>query len=326
MSNSDSVTTYWVSKELAGYAGPLLRMGLGQTPLLNKIGGLGNNAKQAKDWRFIQNNQYSLDSPSQKSITETDSLTIGTPRTHDKAQDYGYCQVFQYPVTVSYQAQSATNYLAGLPLAGEAQEPTDPLQFEIRANMEQMALDIDWHMINGTANAATNAGTAWQMGGLKTSLTSNAINADSMTYTDDVLSTKMIDDAILSLKDTSKAPMQDMWVLCNAGTQQKLSKLYGNAPFTAPGNTIGGQAIDTINTDFGQLKVMYEPQVAAGELYIVDMVDLAPVFLPVPGKGAVFYEPLAQTGAGSKGQLYAQVGFQYVAEEHHSRIYGFDLT
>jgi hypothetical protein len=191
--------------------------------------------------------------------------------------------------------------------------------------MEQMALDVDWHFINGTYALSTSAATPFQTRGLLEAVATNKINADS-GYTTDLLSTKMIDDAMLALADTSKAPMQDMWVLCTAQTKQKLSQLYGNTPFTNPATTVGGQAIETINTDFGPLKLMYEPQMPTGYLLIVDMPDLAPVFLPVPGKGAVFYESLAKTGAAEKGQLYAQIGLSYVAEEHHAQIYGFDLV
>jgi hypothetical protein len=65
---------------------------------------------------------------------------------------------------------------------------------------------------------------------------------------------------------------------------------------------------------------MYEPQMAAGTLLIADMAYINPVFLPVPGKGTVFYEELAKVGAGTKGQLYCQAGIGYTAEEYHGTI------
>jgi hypothetical protein len=326
LSNTSANTLYTNNiEQAAGLAGDLLRIGRGKTPFLDKIGGLGTNAKMAKDWRFILNNQYALESPGQKSITEAAAAAAPpTTLTYDRDQDYNVCQIFQYGINVSYAAQSATSYLDGLPLAGAQQMPVDPLTFQLRATMEQMALDIDWAFLNGTY-AGTFNGAAIQTRGLKEAITTNKINADS-GYTTDELSTKMIDDAMIALADTSKAPMQDMWVLCTAGAKQKLSQLYGNTPFTAPSTTVGGQAIETINTDFGPLKLMYEPQMSTGYMFIVDMADISPVFLPVPGKGAVFYEQLAKTGAAEVGQLYAQVGLGYVAEEHHAQVYGFDLV
>lgn len=324
ISNISANTLYTNNiEQAAGMAGDLLRMGRGKTPLLDKIGGLGTRAKLAKDWRFILNNQYALEAPTQKSITEANAASAPpTTLTYDRDQDYNVCQIFQYGINVSYAAQSATAYLDGLAIGGEQQAPVDPLTFQLKATMEQMALDIDWHFINGTY-AGTFNGSAIQTRGLLEAITTNAVNADS-GYDDDALSTTMIDAAMLALADTSKAPMQDLWFVTTAIGKQKISQLYGNTPFTAPSTTVGGQAIETVNTDFGPLKVMYEPQMPAGKALILDMADIYPVFLPVPGKGAVFYEPLSKTGASEKGQLYAQVGLGYTAEEHHAQIYGWD--
>lgn len=324
LSNTTANTLYTNNiEQAAGMAGDLLRMGAGRTPLLDKIGGLGTRAKLAKDWRFILNNQYALQSASQPAITEANAASAPPSTvTYDRDQDYNVCQIFQYGINVSYPAQSATSYLDGLPIGGEQQAPVDPLTFQLKANMEQMALDIDYTFINGTY-AGTFDGSAIKTRGLIAAITENTVNADS-GYDDDALSTTMVDAAMLALADTSKAPMKDMWFVTTAIGKQKISQLYGNTPFTAPSTTVGGQAIETVNTDFGPLKVMYEPQMPAGKALILDMADIYPVFLPVPGKGAVFYEPLSKTGASEKGQLYAQVGLGYTAEEHHAQIYGWD--
>lgn len=331
ISNASGQTTYWNNMEQsAGMAGDMLRMGNGKTPLLDKMGGLGTVGKLAKDWRFIMSNQYALASPAvQKTRTEAQAAA-GAPTqvTYDKDQEYNVAQIFQYEVDVTYPAQSATSYLDGLAIGGPVQQPTDPLTFQLRANMEQMALDFDWHIINGTYSAGGSATTAFQMRGLTTAIDTNKINADDTgTYgADDVLSTLMIDNAMIALADTSKAPMQDMWILCTAAAKQKLTQLYGNTPYANPGNTVGGQTIETINTDFGPIKVMYEPNVVAGQMLIVDMAELAPVFLPVPGEGSVFFKPLAQVGAAVRGMLYGQLSYTYTAESHHARIYGFDTA
>jgi hypothetical protein len=71
---------------------------------------------------------------------------------------------------------------------------------------------------------------------------------------------------------------------------------------------------------------MYEPQMPAGSLAIVDMAYVNMVVLPVPGKGYVFYEQLAKTGAAETGQIYAQLGLGYTAEEYHAKITGYDLS
>jgi hypothetical protein len=49
---------------------------------------------------------------------------------------------------------------------------------------------------------------------------------------------------------------------------------------------------------------------------------IAPVFVPVPGKGYLFYEELAKKGAAEEGQLYGQIGLYYGPEAAHGKIIG----
>ena len=47
---------------------------------------------------------------------------------------------------------------------------------------------------------------------------------------------------------------------------------------------------------------------------------LKPVFLDIPGKGHFFVEPLAQTGAAYKYQVYGEIGLEYGPEQFHAKI------
>jgi hypothetical protein len=291
-----------------------MRIGAGRTPFLTMIGGVGGaNSKIAKDWYFPLNAQYSLEAASQPAITETSSLTAGTPTNYDKAQDTNVVQIFQEPVVVSYAAQSATSKLSGLAIAGLPIEEQDPLAFQIKANMEQMALDMDYTFINGAYQAPANAGVAAKTRGLVAACTTNTVAASAALTTAHV-------DALLLEMVGSHAPLKDPTIFCTAATKQRLTTLYGNAALVTPDTKVGGQGIDFINTDFCRLKVVYEPQMASGTLLIADMAYINPVFLPVPGKGVLFYEELAKVGAASKGQIYCQAGIGYTAEEYHGTI------
>ena len=39
--------------------------------------------------------------------------------------------------------------------------------------------------------------------------------------------------------------------------------------------------------------------------------QIAPVFLNIPGKGVLFEEELAKTGASLKSQIYGEIGLKY---------------
>ena len=61
-------------------------------------------------------------------------------------------------------------------------------------------------------------------------------------------------------------------------------------------------------------------------LLIADLSVCKPVFLPVPGKGVLFYEELSRTGASEKGHLYGQIGLDYGPEEYHGTITGLTTS
>ena len=78
--------------------------------------------------------------------------------------------------------------------------------------------------------------------------------------------------------------------------------------------------ISEIETDFAKFGVVWAPNVPAATLLIADLDVCHPVFLPVPGKGVLFYEELAKTGAAETGQVYGQLGIDYGPEEFHGKI------
>lgn len=86
---------------------------------------------------------------------------------------------------------------------------------------------------------------------------------------------------------------------------------YGQAdPFVNTRN-VGGLNMQTIDTNFGQLNVVIERALAPDTIAIVSLEQVAPVFLDIPGKGVLFEEELAKTGASIKSQIYGEIGLQY---------------
>jgi hypothetical protein len=61
------------------------------------------------------------------------------------------------------------------------------------------------------------------------------------------------------------------------------------------------------------------------DLGIVDLSSCYPVFTEVPGKGVLFVEPLAKTGATEKFQLYGEIGLEYGPETFHGLLTGFTV-
>jgi hypothetical protein len=109
--------------------------------------------------------------------------------------------------------------------------------------------------------------------------------------------------------------------MANAFQKQKLSSIYGSALSLAPRDrNVGGVNIQTIETDFGEVGIVYDRHLPADDVVIVDLAFCKPVFLDIPGKGHFFVEPLAQSGAAYKFQVYGEIGLEYGPEQFHAKI------
>ena len=114
----------------------------------------------------------------------------------------------------------------------------------------------------------------------------------------------------------------DQPVLFAGGAKiQEISGIYqADNNFTANERRVGGVAVKTVLTDFCELGVVFCPVMPATAVMVADMAHVSPVFLPVPGKGFLFYEELARTGASESGQIYGQIGLDHGAELFHGAI------
>ena len=110
-------------------------------------------------------------------------------------------------------------------------------------------------------------------------------------------------------------------MFANAFQKQKLSSIFSSALALAPRDrNIGGVNITTIETDFGEIGIVYSRHVPTDDIMIADLAYCAPVFLDIPGKGHFFAEPLAQTGSAYKFQIYGEIGLEYGPEQFHGKI------
>ena len=55
---------------------------------------------------------------------------------------------------------------------------------------------------------------------------------------------------------------------------------------------------------------------------MLDLDVISPVYQPVPGKGNFFLEELAKVGAGTKYQLFGQIGLDHGPEWYHGKFTG----
>lgn len=97
---------------------------------------------------------------------------------------------------------------------------------------------------------------------------------------------------------------------------------YGKADMMMGSRTVAGLNVQTIETDFGRLNLVLERALPPDMVALVDLAEVDPVFLSIPGKGVLFEEELAKTGATDKTQIYGELGLKYGNELRHGVIRG----
>jgi len=320
MANTNAAATTW---NCPNYTGELFLIGANQTPFLNMIGGLqGSMIRVVNDFQFSLAQPWALETAAQPAITETASMTAPNPWTYVRGQDVNTCQIFHQAVTVSYAKQSVGGQITADPTTGlvdrtEVQPVQNELDFQIAAHMRQISVNTEYTFLNGAYQQATSAAVAAKCRGIIAACSTNTVNASSAALS------KLLVDQLLRTMAGNGAEFSNPVMFVNALNKQRISEIYGYAP---QDRNVGGVNISQIETDFAMLGVVWAPYVPAATLLIADMAYCSPVFLPVPGKGVLFYEELSKTGAAEKGQIYGQIGLDYGAEEYHGTITSLATT
>lgn len=301
---------------LPNYHGELFTVTPTETPFLSAIGGLnGAVGTRAKlfEWSTVDRRTSSANN------TVAEGLDAPTPSHQSRNAVTNVVEIHQSAVEVSYTKQAATNEFQGANLGLDDNPVGDELGFQLMAELESMAVDVEQSFLSGTfANPGTN--TARTTRGILTAITTN-VNGNAGTPI--ALSKDIVDETLSTMYGNgAKMPQASTVFMCGPSQKINLSNLYSAATLNQPTQTrnIGGVAIDTLVTDFGVFGVMINRWMPAGEIAIVDLSVCRSRFLEIPGKGLLFAEPLAKTGSAEKWQLYGEIGLEYGPEVYHGKI------
>ena len=297
------------SYDLPNYVGELFNITPNDTPFLSAIGGMtGGKSVTSKQftWQTVDNA-----TAAQTVVAEGADATFAE---RSRSEVTNVTQIMQYGVHVSYTKQAATGNLSGESILGN-QPVQDELAFQLDMAMKRAARDIEFSFIQGTYVADTDVSTARKTRGMLAAISTNerAAAGGALTQSD-------VDQVLKAMAD-SGAPFEQPVMMANAFQKQKLSSIFSSALSLAPRDrNIGGVNITTIETDFGEIGIVYNRHVPADDIIIADLAYCKPVFLDIPGKGHFFAEPLAQTGSAYKFQIYGEVGLEYGPEQFHGKI------
>lgn len=307
--------TLAMSFNTPNYSGMLFNKGNTKTPFSTLIGG---RRKITNHVEFVTGQEFETATGTQPNISESASLTAPEASVITREQKTNVTQIFQESVGASYAKESNMGTLSGLNVAGQQANPVSELDFQVAAKMAKIAQDIEYTFINGTYNKATSDTTVNKTRGLLTAITSNVIAAAGKPLTFLLLcelikeitdSNGSADNLILGLDSVSRMQL-------NADAATNNLTIVGNS------RNINGINIDTVLTPLGTIGIKDLKYLPSGTVVLFDPAVMSPVEQPVPGKGNFFMEELAKTGAGTKYQIFGQIGLDHGPEWYAGKITG----
>ena len=305
------VGTIW---NMPNFYGELYTASPQNTPLLSMIGGL-NGGKTTPNFEFPTSLNYALNAPGQNVVTEQAAFAAPAPTSIGRAQVFNTCQIHQVSVRVSYTKMANMGRLTGLATTGVSVNPSDELAWQIEQHLKQMANDIEFSFVQGVFAQAVNSGVAGQTRGMVATIT--GLGGTNINAGGAALNRTHLQNLFAGMF-TAGAEFKDVILYTNAQYKQAISDIYGFAPAD---RTVGGLNIQQIETDFGRVGVIASRYAPDNQVLAIETSVLSPVYQEIPGKGLLFYEPLAKVGAGETGQLYGHVGLDHGPAFMHGRIH-----
>lgn len=311
------ITGMGTTFDLPNYVGELFQVTPSDTPLLSAIGGL-SGGKQV-DQKQFEWQSFDLREPKNPSNLEGQNAPEATQRVRQNVQNT--VQIFHEAVEVSYTKQAAKGQRDGLPGSNPVQ---NEMSWQVEQQLKQMARDIEYTFIRGTYAYPSDNSSARKTRGLLEAIATNVIQKS--TDAEGEPDTELTETEVLDL-------MQKIWqsggiqeqetatLISNAGVKRQLTDLFiTQKGYKEQTRNVAGVNLTTIETDFGRVNLMLNRYMPSDQLTVTSLDVVQPCFLYVPGKGFLFEEPLAKTGAADKNQIYGEIGLEYGAEIQHGKI------
>jgi hypothetical protein len=309
-------TTY----NLPNYHGQLIALSRESNPFLAAIGGLlgGLKTVDAKEWEW---QGYDLRAPA---INRQRLEGADAPTADNRVRQNfsNITEIHQEAVDVSYTRMAAVGQRNGLNVAQD--DPAiNEVVFQTSATVKAKARDINATFIRGTYNKPTDNTTARRTRGLLEAITTNRkilAPGRPLVYDDLGDLMQMAWDAGGFREGETRT------LMLNSIPKRQLTKVFvKDAGYKEETRNVGGMNLQTVETDFGRVNLMLEPDMPQTAIAAVSLEVCKPVALEIPQKGVFFLEPLAKIGASERSQLYGEIGLEYGSEVQHAVLDGITV-
>lgn len=277
--------------------------------------------------RRVQAKQFTWQTTDNASAAQPDIAEGADPtfEGRDRSEVSNVVQIFQYGVEVAYSKLGNIGFLGSggdtvttpaISVLGD-QPVTNEIELQQALKLDRCAEDMEISFLSGTFDNPNDTTTGRRTRGIQTAITTNVVAAGTSDLSRDHI------DELLRTMHGNRAKFVRPTLMGAAIQIQRVNEAY---EFVPRDRNVGGANIRTIITPFGEIDVVINRHVTSGTVLLADMAFVKPVVMPIPGKGELFLEPVARTGAAEKSQLYGEWGLQYGPEQWHGEITGLTTS
>ncbi len=322
------INTMGLTFNLPNFNGTLHALTPSDTPFTTAIGVMsgGGEVAFAKDFEWQAYDLRPSENPS-----HLEGQNAPAPRARVRESVNNVCQIFHSAVSVSYTKLAAIAQRNGLNNA----QPTaqgDEMLWQVEQELKGLKRDVENVFLNGTFAKPADNTTARKTRGILSAITTNVVVAPdddgAGAGTTGQLTEKMILDLMQMTYDNGGIQEDEgRTLMVNSTQKRRLSKIFvTDKGYQETTRTHAGVRVQTIETDFGLLNIMLNRHMPQGQVALVSLEVCKPRILMIPGKGFLFVEPLAKTGANDQAQLYGEIGLEYGSERQHGKITNLHTT
>lgn len=315
---------------LPNFVGELFFLSPLETPFLSMIGGL-TGGRSARGVVFGWQDTLHR-APALQANDEGADAGFTAQKRSDRIN---VCEIFQYASEVSYSKQGGVDRLGTIGEIGV----TDPaivdqasilgnqpvgneLDWQMSILVEQAGLDVELSFLEETLaipNDGTARATQGILGAVSTDTTTDYLNGAADPGVP--ASRAVINDLSKKLYDNG-APMRNCVIMVNSQNKLELGNDYADTTggYVQPRSyNVFGVNVTDLETEFGRYPVVLNRHLDQNTILIAELSVCAPRFLPIPGKGHFFQEPLSKLGSYDREQLYGEIGLEYGPSGWHAK-------
>ncbi len=299
---------------LPNFNGTLYGLTPEDTPFTSAIGVMSNGGEPvyAKDFEWQTYDLRAVEIPA-----HLEGQDAPTARERVRASVDNVTQIFHSQVSLSYTKLAAMAQRSGLNNVQPTSQANE-MTWQVAQELKALKRDMEHTFLNGVYAKPADNTAARKTRGILAAIATNVVAAGG------ALTEDMILDLMQGIWDNGGIQEQESATLmCGSTVKRALTTIFvTNKGYAEETRSVGGVHVTTIETDFGKLNVRLNRYMPTGTLGVFSLEVCKPRILLIPGKGFLFLEELAKTGASDKCQLYGEIGLEYGNERQHGKITG----